>query len=86
MVRGAMSYNQRSDLEIIRGNVTAQRYINDVLQPHLLSIIDQQRELYQHDNARPPTAHATVNFLQNSNVNVLPWHSRSPDINPIEHL
>ena len=86
MVWGAMSYNHRSDLVIIRGNLTAQRYINDVLQPHLLPIINHQRELFQHDNARPHTARATAAFLQNSNVNILPWPSRSPDINPIEHL
>ena len=86
MVWRAISYNQKSNLVIVQGNLTAQRYINDVLQPHLLPVIDRQRQFFQHDNARPHTAHATVNFLQNSNVNVLPWPSKSPDLNPIEHL
>ena len=85
MVWGAISYNQKSHLVIIQGNLTAQRYIDHVLRPHLLPIIDQQRQMFQQDNARPHTARATMTFLQNSNVNVLPWPSKSPDLNPIDH-
>lgn len=72
MVWGTISYNQKSDLVIVPGNLTAQRYINHVLELHLLPIIDQQTQIFQRDNARPHTARATMNFLQNSNVNVLP--------------
>ena len=68
---GAISYNQKSTLVIVHGILTAQRYINDILQPHLLPVIDRQRQIFQYDNARPHTARATVNFLENSNVNGL---------------
>ena len=36
------------------------------------------------DNARPHVARVTQ-FLQQNNVNVMPWPAVSPDLNPIEH-
>ncbi|GFV94734.1 transposable element Tcb1 transposase [Trichonephila clavipes] len=35
MVRGAISYNTRSPLASIRGTMTAQWYVHDILQPHV---------------------------------------------------
>ena len=86
MMWGAITCRRRSDLVMIQGNLTAQRYCDEILRPHLLPIIDRQRELFQQDNARLHTARHTRDFLQNHNINVLPWPSRSPDLNPIEHL
>lgn len=86
MMWGTITCRRRSDLVMIQGNLTAQRYCDEILRPHLLPIIDRQRELFQQDNARPHTARHTRDFLQNHNINVLPWPSRSPDLNPIEHL
>lgn len=86
MVWAAISYINRTDLIHVQGNLTAVRYRDNILQPHLLPVIDVQRELFQQDNARPHTARATMAFLANNNVRVLPWPSRSPDLNPIEHL
>jgi hypothetical protein len=45
-----------------------------------------RREVFQHDNARLHTARATVDFLANQNVTVLPWPFKSLDVNPIEHM
>ena len=86
MVSGAMSYNGRSELVVVQGNLTANRYIDQILRPHLLPILNRQWEIFQHDNARPHTARTTRDYLTNQNVNVLPWPSKSPDLNPIEHL
>lgn len=86
MVWGAISYTGRSDLVVVEGNLTAVRYRDEILRPHDLPIMNRHRELYQQDNARPHTARVTMAFLQNENINVLPWPSKSPDLNPIEHL
>ena len=53
---------------------------------HMLPAMNLRRKVFQHDNARPHSARATVDFLANHNVTVLPWPSKSPYWNPIEHL
>ncbi|CAH1964664.1 unnamed protein product [Acanthoscelides obtectus] len=40
MVWGAIAYGSRSPLIFIRGNMNAQRYIHEVLEPHLLPYLD----------------------------------------------
>jgi transposase len=82
----AISNDCKTELVHVPGNLTAQRYRDEILQPHLMHVIDRQRELFQHDNARPHTARLTSDYLQQNNINVLPWPSKSPDLNPIEHL
>jgi hypothetical protein len=44
-----------------------------------MHVIDRQRELFQQDNARPHTARVTMNYLEQNNINVLPWPYKSPD-------
>jgi transposase len=51
-----------------------------------MHVIYQQRELFQQDNARPHTARVAVDYIEQNNINVLTWHSKSLDLNPIEHL
>jgi transposase len=40
----------------------------------------------QHDNATSHTARSVRDFLHDRNVSVLPWPTKSPDLNPIEHV
>ena len=89
MVWGAISSTLTSILVVVPGNLNANRYINDILQPHLLPFIQQHNRgmIFQHDNAPAHRAHATRDFLLRNNVNVLtPWPAVSPDLNQIEHL
>lgn len=45
-----------------------------------------QGTILQHDNATPHVARLINDYLQQENVQVLPWPACSPDMNPIEHL
>jgi hypothetical protein len=73
-------------LVLTHGNLSAARYRDEVLTPHMLTAMNLRREVFQHDNARLHTARATVDFLANQNVTVLPWPFKSLDVNPIEHM
>jgi hypothetical protein len=42
--------------------------------------------IFQQDNARPHTANITRTYLQQAQLQMLPWPARSPDLSPIEHL
>ena len=86
MMWGAISYAQKTQLVHIPGNLSAARYRDEVLTPHMLPAMNLRREVFQHDNARPYTARVTVDFLANQNVTILPSPSKSPDLNPIEHV
>lgn len=86
MMWAAISHTGKTALVHIPGNLTAQRYCDEILQPHVLPLMQQNGARFQHDNARPHTARITTALLTNSNVAVLPWPSKSPDLNPIEHL
>jgi hypothetical protein len=42
MMWAATSNDRKTDLVHVPGNLTAVRYINEILQPHLMHVIDQQ--------------------------------------------
>lgn len=87
MVWGGIRGENKSPLVIVMGNMTAQRYIDQVLRPVVLPFLQNHPgTLFQHDNAPAHSARAVSTFLDNNNVNVLPWPSRSPDLSPIEHM
>ena len=85
---GGICGGRQTRLRVVNGNLTAQRYIDQVLTPKLLPFINRNGPglVFQQDNARPHSARLTRNFLQCNNVNVRPWPSRSPDLSPIEHI
>ena len=72
MMWGAISYARKTQLVRIPGNLNAARYRDEVLTPHMLPAMNLRREVFQHDNAWPHTDRATVDFLANQNVRVLP--------------
>ena len=81
--------NHRSDLVIIPApGLTAGRYLNEVLRPHVIPMRRQMSRnfILMQDNARPHTARITRTYLEENNVEVLPHPANSPDLNPIEHV
>jgi hypothetical protein len=87
MVWGGIHYHEKTDLVIIRGNLNSQEYCDNVVRPVVLPFFAARPAFqFQHDNARPHTARITTTLLQTNAINVMPWPSRSPDLNPIEHV
>ncbi|GFS67458.1 transposable element Tcb2 transposase [Trichonephila clavipes] len=69
---GAIAYNTRSHLVLIRGTMTAQRYVHDILQPHVLPLMQRlSGAIFQQDNARSHAARVSQDCLHT--VTNLPW-------------
>ena len=83
---GCHILRRKTELVHILGNLSAARYRDEVLTPHMLPAMNLCREVIHYDKARPHTARATVDFLANQNVTGLPWPFKSLDLSPIEHL
>ncbi|GFT84842.1 transposable element Tcb2 transposase [Trichonephila clavipes] len=72
MVWGAIAYNTWSHLELIRGTMTAQWYVHDILQPHVLPLMQRLAgAIFQQDNAWPYTERVSQDCLHT--VTILPW-------------
>ena len=85
MVWGAISYDSRSPLVILRTTLTAQRYVDEILRPFALPFMARHSgAIFQQDNATPHTARISVDCLRA--VDTVPWPARSPDLSPIEHV
>ena len=76
----------KTPLVVIQGNLTAVRYRDQMLMPHVLPLVNDHNLTFQHDNARPHVARVCRKFLNQNNVQVLDWPTYSPDLNPVEHL
>ncbi|GFT38649.1 transposable element Tcb2 transposase [Trichonephila clavipes] len=81
----AIAYNIRSPLVMIRVTMTAQWYVHNILQLHVLSLMQRlPGDIYQHDNAWPHTAKMSQYCFRT--VTTLPWPAGSPDLSAIEHI
>ncbi|GFT49614.1 transposable element Tcb1 transposase [Trichonephila clavipes] len=82
---GAIGYDSRSTLIVMRGILTGQRYVDDILRPHVGPFLNGLPEaIFQQDNARPCTARVAQDFLRH--FQTLPWSARSPDLSPVGHV
>ncbi|GFW91497.1 transposable element Tcb2 transposase [Trichonephila clavipes] len=65
--------------------MTAQWYVHDILQPHVLPLMQRLLgAIFQQDNARSHMATVSQDSLHI--VSTLSWPARSPDLSPIEHI
>ena len=79
MVKGVVICN--------KGNLNAQGYINQILQPEAVHFLQRHGPaILMHDNAKPHVARIYRQFLNRNNVNVLLWPAVSPDTIPFEHI
>ncbi|GFS83164.1 DDE_3 domain-containing protein [Trichonephila clavipes] len=78
---GAISYDSRSTLIVKRGPLTGQRYVDDILRPHVGPFLNGlPGVIFQKDNARPHTARVTQDFLRH--FQTIPWPAYSPRFDP----
>ncbi|GFY20072.1 transposable element Tcb2 transposase [Trichonephila clavipes] len=85
MVWGVIAYDNRSTLIVMRGTLMGQRYVDDILRPHVGPFLyGLPVAIFQQDNARPHTARVAQGFLRH--LQTLPWPARSPDLSPVENV
>ncbi|GFW67103.1 transposable element Tcb2 transposase [Trichonephila clavipes] len=83
MVWGAIAYDSRSTLIMMRGTLTGQRYVDDILRLHVGPFLNGLPEaIFQQDNARPHIERVAQDFLRH--FQTLPWPARSPNLSPVE--
>ncbi|GFX77288.1 transposable element Tcb2 transposase [Trichonephila clavipes] len=79
------AYDSRSTLIVMRGSLTGQRYVDDILQPHVGPFLNGLPvSIFQQYNACPHTARVAQDFLRH--FQTLPWPAHSPDLSPVEHM
>ncbi|GFX33950.1 transposable element Tcb1 transposase [Trichonephila clavipes] len=65
MVWGAIAYDSRSTLIVKRGTLTGQRYVDDILRPHVGPFLNGlPGAIFQQDNDRPHTESVAQDFLR----------------------
>ncbi|GFV64735.1 transposable element Tcb2 transposase [Trichonephila clavipes] len=63
MVWGVIAYSTRSPLVLIRGTMTVQRYVHNILQPHVLLFMQRLLgAIFIQDNAQPHTTKVSKDY------------------------
>ena len=89
-VWGCFSFDCKLDLYVLDGNLTGQKYRDNVLAPRVVPHFDNHaltdRPMFMDDNARPHSSRIVQHFLQHEAVQTISWPAMSSDMNPIEHV
>ena len=74
MVWAGICPDGRTQLKIVQVTLDAVKYRDDILDPIVLSFLQQRNShhVFQHDNARYLVARVCLNFLNQNHIRVLP--------------
>ena len=85
---GQASTPGKTDLILVPGQLNADRYVAEILEPHVIPMRTAIEDdfLLMQDNATPHAARITARILDDYGIEAMDWPARSPDPNPIENL
>lgn len=88
MFWGGVMHGYRTELIPIQGTMTANSYLNEVLQPIVRPLARRHGDSFVlvDDNARPHRARIVTDYLEEAEIQRMEWPAFSPDMNPIEHV
>ena len=90
IARGCYSFDCKLNLYVLDGNLTGQKYRDNVLAPRVVPHFDNHvladRPMFMDNNARPHIARIVEHVLQQEAVQTIPWPVMSPDMNPIKRV
>lgn len=87
-VWGWISLRGPGVVQVVEGRLTAALYcdlLNQVMIPSVRALYPENF-IFQQDNAPIHTARIVQEFLVDRNIQILPWPSKSPDLNPMENV
>lgn len=88
MFWAGIMHGTRTDILHIQGTMTADLYLNQVLQPVVRPLARRHGDNFMlvDDNARPHRARMVTDYLRDAEIERMDWPPYSPDMNPIEHV
>ena len=89
LVWGGMTWEGKTELLVIRGNLNGQRYREEILEGPVrlfAGAFGPANMILVDDNARPHRNRIADQFFEDSGIARMEWPAKSPDMNPIENI